>query len=83
MSIVEKLIPALPFDLRVAAMGQYESGDTPERADHSSGDATVLNYVAQSDTYRNKLISELAGSHTPSNVSGDFADKNSAHACFQ
>lgn len=58
MSIVEKLIPALPANLRVAAMRQLE--DVGEAAG-SVGEATVLEYVCRSDLWRNRLERELAG----------------------
>lgn len=60
VSIFEKLIPALPFDFRVAAMRQMnEKGNDSEEQRNS--ETNVLEYVSQSDAYRNRLRKELEG----------------------
>ncbi|KAM0715301.1 hypothetical protein Q7P37_008799 [Cladosporium fusiforme] len=58
VSIFEKLIPALPFDFRVAAMRQtHDKTNNPK--EESSPDMSVLDYVSKSDAYRNRLVKEL------------------------
>ncbi|OQO02912.1 hypothetical protein B0A48_11195 [Cryoendolithus antarcticus] len=61
-SISERLIPALPDNLRVAAMRQFndESDNTETKAYMpSTKDATVLEYVGRCDVVRNRLVYEL------------------------
>jgi hypothetical protein len=63
LSITEKLIPALPFNFRVAAMQQtLEYSEEFKETTQPTVDATVLEYVTQSDAYRNRLLREYAGS---------------------
>jgi hypothetical protein len=64
LSITEKLIPALPFNFKVAAMQQtLEDGDGGRKETiQPKADATVLEYVTQSDAYRNRLLREHTGS---------------------
>ena len=63
LSITEKLIPALPFQFKVAAMQQTleDGGEGRGEAMQPTADATVLEYVTQSDAYRNRLLREHAG----------------------
>ncbi|OQN96923.1 hypothetical protein B0A48_17477 [Cryoendolithus antarcticus] len=61
-AISERLIPALPDNLRVAAMRQFnDENDAGESKSYmpSTKDATVVEYVGSCDVVRNRLVYEL------------------------